>query len=235
MASKKKSAKSNSSTLYIVGAVVAAVIVAAVLVMVSRDGGGSDLDADTIAQVQETFEGIPASGLVVGEEDAPVTITEYADSACIHCATAARDTVPTLVQDLVRSGRAKLEYVPTNFIQTTSSERGALGVLAAARQDAAWPVAELVFHLQKSTDDWLTDERLEEIVTELGLDLEAWREVYQGDEIVDEFIASRNRAAATVQSTPTFIIVGPGGRETVEGAAEPATIIAAVNKVSPAS
>lgn len=236
MSTRKSGSKKNNNMYYIVGAVVAALVVAGVLIAVSVSGGdGSDKVADeaTIAEVQENMDGIPASGVVLGEPDAPVTITEYSDIACIHCRTAALQSIPTIVTEVVRTGQAKLEFAPTAFI-SASSERGALGVLAAAEQDAAWPFAEVLFHIQgNASTDWLSDSDMENVAEQLGMDVSAWQEAYASSAVEDAFIASRDAvAAAGVTSTPTFIITGPGGTERVEGAVPAADIIAAVEKVS---
>jgi protein-disulfide isomerase len=236
VSTRKSGSKKNNNMYYIVGAVVAALVVAGVLIAVSVSGGdGSDKVADeaTIAEVQENMDGIPASGVVLGEPDAPVTITEYSDIACIHCRTAALQSIPTIVTEVVRTGQAKLEFAPTAFI-SASSERGALGVLAAAEQDAAWPFAEVLFHIQgNASTDWLSDSDMENVAEQLGMDVSAWQEAYASSAVEDAFIASRDAvAAAGVTSTPTFIITGPGGTERVEGAVPAADIIAAVEKVS---
>lgn len=232
--------KKNSNNLYyIAGAVVAALVVAGVLIAVSVSGGdGTDKVADdaTVAQVKKNMEGIPAAGLVLGDPKAPVTITEFADISCIHCRDAALNAVPKVVSDLVRTGKAKLEYAPTAFINE-SSERGALGVIAAGRQNAAWQFSEVLFHMQGSeATDWLSDADMEAVAAQLGLDVEAWKAAYTGADVENDFFASRDAvAAAGITSTPTFIVTGPGGTERVEGAVPADQLAAAVTKVSTAS
>lgn len=233
--SPKKKKKGSNNIYYIVGAV-AALVVAGALIAVSLTGGdGSDstVDEATITAIQENMDGVEASGLVLGDPDAPVTIIEYSDVACIHCKTAALETIPEVVTQVVRTGQAKLEFAPTAFI-SASSERGALGVFAAGEQDAAWPFAEALFHIQgNASQDWLSDEDMVGIVEQLGLDVDAWRDAYESREIEDRFIASRNETqAAGVMSTPTFIITGPGGTERIEGAVPAANLIQAVQQVS---
>ena len=233
---KKPAAKKNTNLYYIVGAVVAALVVAGILIAVSMSGGdGSDKSAssDTIAQIQENVKGIPASGLVLGKADAPVTITEFADIACPHCQTAALEVIPKVTTDLVRSGKAKLEFVPTVFI-SASSERGALGVLAAAKQNAAWPFAEALYHIQGSeATDWLSDADMEKIAEQLGLDIAKWKADYTGSEILNDYQQMKDKVAtAGVNSTPTFVITGPGGSEKVEGAVPAANIAEKVNQVA---
>ena len=234
---KSGSKKKNNNLYYIVGAVVAAVVVAGVLVAVSQSGGGSTgVDDDVVAEIQARTEGIPAGGLVLGDPDAPVTITEYSDIACIHCRTAALSSLPAVIDGLVRDGQAKLEFHPTPFIAlggNPSSERGALGVLAAAQQDAAWPFSEMLLHMQGSGPDWLSDDDMTDAAERLGLDADAWSAAYAAEERAGEYRAALDAArAAGVNSTPTFIITGPGGTERVEGAVASSVIVDAVQKVS---
>lgn len=235
MSTKRKPAKKNNNLYYIVGAVVAAIIVAGVLIGVSLSGddGSGDVDETAIAQIKENVEGIPAAGLTLGKANAPVTITEYSDIACIHCKAAAEDTVPEVITELVRTGKAKLVYAPTAFI-SASSERGALGVLAAAKQDAAWPFAEALFGIQgNAASDWLSDGDMEAVAKALGLNVDEWRTAYQGSEVEQEYLAAvRAVKDAGVTSTPTFVVTGPGGTETIPGAVPAEQIRAAVEKVS---
>lgn len=236
MSTRKSRSKKNNNRNYIVGAVVAALVVAGAVIGLSIATGGDGstaADEETVAEVQQKLDGIPANGLVLGDPDAPVTITEYSDIACIHCKTAALDRLPTVIDEVVRDGRAKLEFAPTAFISATS-ERGALGVLAAAEQDAAWPFSEVLFHMQgNAASDWLSDGDMEAVARQLGMDVDAWKSAYESNEIEDAFIASRDRVVdAQVASTPTFIITGPGGTERIEGSVPSQQLIDAVEQVS---
>lgn len=237
MSTRKPGAKKkkDSTLYYVVGAVVAALVVAGVLIAVSMSGddGAESVAPETIASIQEGVEGVPSSGLILGDPDAPVTIAEYSDIACIHCRTAALDSLPTVVDEVVRDGQAKLEFVPTAFI-STSSERGALGVLAAARQDAAWPFAEALFHMQgNAATDWLTEDDMENVAAQLGLDVDRWRSDYESAAVEEEFIEARDQIElARIQSTPTFVITGPGGTQRIEGAVPGQQIIDAVEQVA---
>ena len=67
--------------------------------------------ASAIATVDSTLAGIPQSGNVLGNPNAPVTITEYGDLVCPTCAAFAhrrpsRRSSPALV----KTGKAKLVY-----------------------------------------------------------------------------------------------------------------------------
>ena len=202
---------------YIVGAIVAAVVVVGVLVGVSFAGGDSDTKVSGITGVAENekeLAGVPQNGNVLGDPSAPVTIVEYGDIACPGCRAASEGIIPTLIDEYVRTGQAKLEFRPIAFI-SMSSERGALGVEAAALQDKMWTLVSLLYRNQgDERDDWLSDELLEEAAGKAGLDVDQWKTDYAGDAVAATFFERSSAASADgVDSTPTFIVRGPRGQK----------------------
>ena len=223
---------------YWIGIVVAALVVVGVVVGISLAGGGDDEEAPSaitgLEAVQGELEGVPQAGNVLGQPDAPVEIIEYGDLACPACQIASETTVPEAVDALVKSGDAKMVFRPIAFI-SRSSERGALGAEAAGAQDAMWSFVELIYRNQgpESDEDWLTDELMEDAVTQLGLDVEKWRADYNGQASEQKFVETASMAQEDeVDVTPTFLIRGPGGEKTVTGAIELAELQAAVTEVS---
>lgn len=66
-----------------------------------------------VKSLSEIFASLPQSrtedgGFVIGEENAPITIVEFADFACPHCQTY-RPIIEQVVVDYVATGQAKLE------------------------------------------------------------------------------------------------------------------------------
>ena len=56
--------------------------------------------------VTSTSEGIP--GIVLGNENAPVTIEEYTNFLCSHCADFALQTLPKIEQNYISTGKVKM-------------------------------------------------------------------------------------------------------------------------------
>ncbi|WP_217914108.1 DsbA family protein [Miltoncostaea marina] len=221
---------------YIIGAIAAVVVIAAVLVAVTVVGGDDDGSSgiEGVEQVQTTLEGIPQDGNTLGEADAPVEIIEYGDISCPACKLASETTIIELIDEFVRDGDAKLTFRPIAFINA-SSERGALGAEAAGMQDAMWSFVEVLYANQgPETQDWLSDAMMEDVVTQLGLDLEKWRADYAGEAVASRFF-DRSEAASKdkVDATPTFIVRGPGGERTISGAANLSEFQDAVAAVGP--
>lgn len=220
---------------------VAAAFVVGILLALSLAGGTGDDEADGapaavvgVDAVSGNLEGVAQAGNVLGDPAAPVEIIEYGDLACPACKLASETTVPEVVAQFVRDGRAKLVFRPIAFI-SPSSERGALGAEAAAEQDAMWSLVELLYRNQgDESSDWLTDQLLEEAVTVLGLDLDIWRRDYRSATIERRFAVRAAEAQSDgVQATPTFVVRGPRGERTLEGVVGAREVEDAIGAVGP--
>lgn len=212
---------------WVIGAVVAALVVVGVLVGVSLANRGGDDDKLTsvapasVEEVQGLLAGIPQKGNVLGEADAPVTITEFGDIACPACKAASETVIPELITRYVKPGRVKMVFRPVAIVRPQDvSEVGALGAEAAADQNAMWSFSELLYRNQgDEQQDWLTEEGMRDAVSKLGLDVDAWNSSFAGSGVADRFIASRDAFISQgLQATPTFVIEGPAGTQAIEGA-----------------
>src|SRR5439155_6373170 len=93
----------------------AALSTAALITASQFSGGGSRKPAAPRAQ-PTLFAGIPQRGNVLGSPHAPLTLVEYADLQCPYCGAFARDTLPALVSEYVRSGEVKLVFRGMAFV-----------------------------------------------------------------------------------------------------------------------
>jgi protein-disulfide isomerase len=221
---------------YIIGAIVAAIVVVGVLVGISLAGGGDDSvsSIENVDGVKSEFAGVPSAGNTIGQSDAKVEIVEYGDTSCPICKDASQTSIPQLVDEYVKTGKAKMTFRPIAFI-SRSSERGALGAEAAGMQDAMWPFVSLIYANQgpETQQDWLTDDLLEEAATKLGLDVEKWKTDYAGDAVASQFFQRQTEADADkVTGTPFFVVKGPNGTESFSGAVGVARFREAIDKVS---
>lgn len=227
-----------SSKRYIIGAIVAAVAVVAVLVGISLLGGDDEVTGlEGAAAVKAELAGLPQSGNVIGDPDAPVEILEFGDISCPACKAASESTVPEVLDEIVKSGDAKMSFHPIAFINA-SSERGALGAEAAAEQDAMWSFVTLLYKNQgpESQPEWLSDKLMEQAVADLGLNVAQWKADYSGSASENAFVATERLAREKgVSVTPTFIVSGPRGEKVLTGAEDLDAIRAAVAEVGPAS
>jgi len=129
-----------------------------------------------VFQTTARLRGIPQQGTVLGRPDAPVTLVEYADLQCPYCGVWARETLPQLVREYVRTGKVKLVFRGLAFVGPDSAT-GLTTALAAANQGRLWQVVDLVYANQgEENSGWLDDELLRSIGGQLpGLDVDRSR------------------------------------------------------------
>lgn len=194
-------------------AIVTAVLAAASVLSATRSTGQGSPITGTATE-SGLFTGIPQHGLALGDPNAPVTLVEYADLQCPYCAAWARETLPVLVADYVRSGRLRIEFRGLAFVGADS--RTALtAVIAAARQNRLWDVVDGLFLSQGAENSgWFTPALLTEVVGAVpGLDASRLERDRGSDWTAAQIRAAAAAAdAAGVQGTPSFE-VGPTGGE----------------------
>lgn len=208
-------------------AIVVAVVIAATLVAVSAIGSrdkGSSAAINGSAETAAMLRGIPQHGNVLGSPKAPVTLYEYADLQCPYCARFALETLPTIVQDYVRTGKVKLVFRGVAILGPDSTPPLETAY-AAGQQNRLWNYTELVFHNQgQENAGWVTNDVLHAIGKAVpGLDTDK----AMGDRTSASVQAAISDAQAGwvndgLRYTPSFVIVRKGGGRTVLEGALPA-------------
>ncbi len=221
------------------GAVVVVIAVVIALIVVSTSGGdsngsnGSASNVQGVAKVTALTKGIPQNGFTIGKPNAPVTVQEYIDPQCPVCEAASVKTIPGIIKGPVKDGTAKLTIEPLTFIGPGSSD-AALAIAAAAQQDRGFTYAEILYANQgEENSGWVTDEVLTAFAENTpGLDVAAWDAARKDNATGDVLFAVADRAqAAGANSTPTFVIKGPGGTKVITGAVEAQEVNDAIESV----
>ena len=100
---------------------------------------------------------------MLGDPDAPVTVTEYVDLQCPICAEASKQTLPTLINDYVRTGKVKLQARTLSFLGP-DSVRAAQVAAGAREQGRLWPFLETFYAAQGTENSgYVTDDFLREV------------------------------------------------------------------------
>jgi protein-disulfide isomerase len=203
-------AKSRRTLYALVGA--AALLLAAVLIaasVFSRDGDTSSPAAATVdgSETAALLAGIPQDGTALGRPDSPVTLVELADFQCPFCGVFARDALPEIIREYVRTGKVRIEYRALGFIGPDSVEAREFA-LAAGEQDRLWHVADLLFeHQGAENSGWVNEAQLTAIGRAVpGLDVEQALADRSSDAV--EEAAADAEAEATrfgITSTPSFL------------------------------
>jgi protein-disulfide isomerase len=196
-------------------AVGAAALLAVVLILVT---GGSDKSAtptttattSTTATPSNPFAGVPQQGDTLGKADAPVTLIVYEDPQCPFCRTWNIDTLPTVIDQFVRTGRIKLVYRGVVIIGP-DSVRGLRAVYAAGKQNKLWNVSEELYARQGAENSgWITNSVILAAAKAAGANGPAII-AGMGAKSVDTALttAQAQATADQLQGTPTFIIERP--------------------------
>jgi protein-disulfide isomerase len=151
--------------LYIILGIVAAVVVAFILfIAVANQPAGSAIDYSAIPS-SRTEDG----AFVLGFDDAPVTLIEFADWACPACQDY-RPTIDRFITEYVATGRAKLEFriFPTAGGQLTVFAGQIAECADEQRPGVFWEVGELLYTL--ATSGRYTEDLGRVVADEMNLD-----------------------------------------------------------------
>lgn len=137
-----------------------------------------------------------------GPESAPITIVEFADFQCPHCAQFAPQ-----IDKLVESRKSEVRFVYKIFVlgKFPNSENAARAAIAAGKQGKFWEMHHLIFANQEN----LSMQGLDGIAKQLGLDVTRLHADMQAPETADRIARDRKVADdLLVSGTPTLFING---------------------------
>jgi protein-disulfide isomerase len=199
------------------GLLAAAVVIIVAAIVISSSGGSKNASNGGSlvgsADTRKLFDGIPQSGLTVGDPKAPVTVVEFADPQCPFCKQFSDQELPELVNKYVRTGKAKLELRMLTFIGADSLT-AARALEGAGRQDKLWQSTDLLYRNQgEENSGYVTEDFLRKVLTGAGANADRALAAAATPAVSSEIGAAKTLASRYgVDSTPT-ILVGPTGGE----------------------
>jgi protein-disulfide isomerase len=213
----------------------AGLLIAIVFIAVGEEGQTPPVSgADT---VQRLFGGIEQDGDALGDADAPVTVSIFNDLQCTDCADYHLETVPDLVEDLVRDGDARLEFRHRSLgpRETTLAAHAAA---AAGEQDYEWEYAHLAFLNQDQIEtEGVTDEFLERVAEAVPgpeFDVGRWESDIDSPEVQSRVESDAELALdLRLTASPAVVVEGPGGVRELQEYPSVAEIESAVAEVGP--
>ncbi|MDR5695125.1 MAG: DsbA family protein [Armatimonadota bacterium] len=152
---------------------------------------------------------VPTQSTTKGSPAAPVTIIEFADFQCSHCADFASGTLKRLEREYIATGKVKLIF--RHFpVLGQESVWAAIGAECASQQGKFWAFHDLLFRARKGVDSGaFRPARLLTYAKELGLDEEAFRACLQGGQVAEKVRADIQEGVKYgVEGTPSFVIQG---------------------------
>jgi protein-disulfide isomerase len=151
----------------------------------------------------------------IGNADAKVTVTEFFSLTCPHCAAFSRDVLPTIIDQLVKTGKLRYQFrdFPLDQVALTAAmvarslppERYEPFVSALLASQARWAYARGVN----------TTEELAKMSGLAGLSRKTFDATIADNDLRNAILADQETAEKTLQvdSTPTFIFNGPGAKD----------------------
>lgn len=187
-----------------VGAVIVAAVVVGVLVQRSR----SETEQATVTRPTSAVG--PNGGALVGDANAPVTITEYGDFQCPGCDELHQLWEPTLEQ-LIQQGKVKFEFVGLEFLDrgTTESLRSAAAAVCAADAGKFLDYYNELYNQQSPTENsgFLTNERLLTFGSSAGITDPAFARCVSSGRFTGWVTKNTDVASQRgVSSTPTVLV-----------------------------
>lgn len=209
----KRNPKSNQSktpkTKFMILGIIGAIIIGIVSIgVVSPDSFvvGNSLDKHLSL---DTRNGSP----ILGSPSAPVTIVEFGDYQCPFCQKWNVQTKPSVVKNLIETGKANLVYVDLAIIGPDSIKAHA-GSYCADEQGLYWKYHDYLYANQgHENNGWANPNNLKFLVSGIdGIDVDQFSTCLDSGKyekrVNDNTKIARDSGA---RSTPSFIVIGPSG------------------------
>ncbi|MEM8856293.1 MAG: DsbA family protein [Pseudomonadota bacterium] len=148
----------------------------------------------------------PLPDVILGDENAPVTIIEYASMTCPHCASFHNGTFKDLKTEYIDTGQVKFILREFPFDPLAA----AVFMLARCSDDRYYDVVDLFFETQRQ---WATQDALPKIrnlALQAGFTNESFEACLTDQKLLDGINAVKEHGYETygVSATPTIFVDG---------------------------
>jgi protein-disulfide isomerase len=230
----------NRNRLLLLGAALgAAAVVVVVVILVAGTGKNSAAEqttttasTQTTPAAKNTLAGVPQAGDTLGKASAAVTLTVFEDPQCPFCRQWNVDTLPTVVESYIRTGRVKLVYRGIDIIGPNSLP-GLRAIYAAGEQNKLWSMVEELYQRQgEENSGWITPAVIRSSAVAIGADPDKLVAAAKSPAVTAKLLAAAKEAnASAVQGTPTFLASRPPGlpQQLSLTGLDPATFTAALD------
>lgn len=166
----------------------------------------------SVAKAQDAdAEVAPVSDIVLGDENAPVTIVEYASFTCPHCANFHDTVFKELKKNYIDTGKVKFIHREVYF------DRFGLWAGMIARCGGDTRYSGLISMIYAGQKTWIGDgdpglilDNLRKIGRTAGMTDDQMDACLQDEEMAQSMVAAyqKNATADEINSTPTLVIDG---------------------------
>ncbi len=158
--------------------------------------------------LEELLKAGPLKEMILGSEDAPVTIVEYASMTCGHCANFHKTTYPHLKENYIDTGKVRFIFREFPLDPVASA---AFMLARCAPEEKYFDIIDTLFDQQRAwafTEDPYNS--LLGFAKQMGFTQESFDACLTNQSIYDGINQVRDRASKEfeVNATPTFFING---------------------------
>src|SRR5215211_9378165 len=126
-------------------------------------------DAETI--INKLFTPVSANASALGDEQAKITIVEFADYQCPFCAKFHKETKDSLIQNFVENGKVKFlfkDLIVNDSPNDKASTLAAAASYCAAEQGKYWEYNDEVYkNSQGKNTGWVTKDNLKQFANNI--------------------------------------------------------------------
>jgi len=153
---------------------------------------------------------ITENDFVIGNEDAPVTIIEYASMSCSHCANFHKKTLPDLKTEYIDTGKVRMIFrdYPFNYPALLGSM-----MMRCIPNEVRYDYMNVLYQLQSkwvNRDPKVTKKELYKLMQSGGMTKDEFDSCYSNldieNEILEDVMTAQNDF--NIRSTPSFIVNG---------------------------
>lgn len=213
-------------------AVVIVAVVAAAMLIVSNQ----PVDVFIPPDLEERYAGIarsfsPRGYPQLGDQDAPVTVDEFASFACPGCEALHSESLSAILER-VRSGQILFTYVPLQTGSIPNASGAARAALCAGRQGMFWEMHDVLFDWQtRYANTAYSQARLLAGVSAMGLSESAFTNCFNSAAINETLTSAMME---DVTGTPTINVNGVSlASQQTGGIPSTAEILQAIDVATP--
>ncbi len=146
----------------------------------------------------------------LGDPNAPVKITEYADFQCPYCMHYWQQTEPQIIEQYVKTGKVFYEYRSVGAFLGAESGAAAEAAYCAGDQGKFWEYHDTLFsHWTGENVGDFSEHNLQQYAASTGLDQQAFNDCLSSGKYAARVQQDvKDARAAGVSATPSFLING---------------------------
>jgi len=171
-----------------------------------------NLQANVIEATESKTESEAGTYYYLGEEDAPITMTEYTDYQCTFCQRYFFNTFSQIRDAFIATGKVRYTVKDLALSFHPKSRPAVYAARCAGEQNEYWEMHEKIFTYQ---NQWAyadnTDEVFSQYASDLGLDMPKFETCYKSgpakfDKQIEADILEASKQG--ISGTPSFSING---------------------------